>query len=147
MILEVKKIPFNKTFVVRHPVLRENRPVEECYFEGDELPSTTHFGLFDQDNLVGVLSVFENKHPNFNEGKVFQIRGMALLKEYQNKNLGVILLNEAEAYVNTQKGTIIWFNAREKAVNFYKKNGFQIKGTLFEIPQIGSHYLMFKQLT
>jgi ribosomal protein S18 acetylase RimI-like enzyme len=147
MILEVKKIPFNKTFVVRHPVLRANRPVEECYFEGDGLPSTTHFGLFDQDNLVGVLSVFENKHPNFNEGKVFQIRGMALLKEYQNKNLGVILLNEAEAYVNTQKGTVIWFNAREKAVNFYKKNGFQIKGTLFEIPQIGSHYLMFKQLT
>lgn len=147
MNLNVKKIPFNKTFVVRHPVLRANRPVEECYFEGDELPSTTHFGLFDQDNLVGVLSVFENKHPNFNEGKVFQIRGMALLKEYQNKNLGVILLNEAEAYVNTQKGTVIWFNAREKAVNFYKKNGFQIEGTLFEIPQIGSHYLMFKQLT
>jgi len=146
MILEVKKIPFNKTFVVRHPVLRANRPVEECYFDGDELFSTIHFGLFHETKIIGVLSIYEKKHPNFQEGKVFQLRGMALLKEYQNKNLGMLLLEQAEKEIVEKDGTTIWFNAREKAVNFYKKNGFQIIGTVFDVPSIGPHYLMYKFL-
>lgn len=143
----IKKISFNKTFVVRHPVLRANRPVEECYFEGDELPSTAHFGLFDQEKLIGVVSVFEKNHPNFNEEKMYQIRGMALLKEYQNKDLGTLLIHEVENFVKELKGVIIWFNAREKAVNFYKKNNYQVMGSIFDIPNVGPHYLMFKNIS
>lgn len=143
----IKKIPFNKTFVVRHPVLRANRPVEECYFDGDELPSTTHFGLYNLDKLIGVVSVFENKNSNFIGNKMFQIRGMALLKDYQNKDLGTRLIHEVEHFVKENKGEIIWFNAREKAVNFYIKNNYQVVGSLFEIPNVGPHYLMFKNIS
>ena len=41
---------------------------------------------------------------------------------------------------------IIWCNARENAVNFYKKNRYQIIGESFNIKDIGLHYLMYKVL-
>ena len=146
MNLQVKKIPFNKTFAVRHPVLRAGMPVETCYFEGDELPTTTHFGLFLEEKLLGVLSVFKNECPIIESKKAYQYRGMAILAPYQNKKYGVLLLDAANTWVAEEQGDLIWFNAREKAIGFYKRNGFTIFGTVFDIANIGPHVLMFKYL-
>ncbi|WMW78209.1 GNAT family N-acetyltransferase [Flavobacterium sp. 20NA77.7] len=146
MNLQVKKIPFNKTFAVRHPVLRAGKPVETCYFEGDELPTTTHFGLFLEEKLLGVLSVFKNECPIIESKKAYQYRGMAILAPYQNKKYGVLLLDAANTWVAEEQGDLIWFNAREKAIGFYKRNGFTIFGTVFDIANIGPHVLMFKYL-
>lgn len=146
MNLQVKKIPFNKTFDVRHPVLRAGKPVETCYFEGDELPTTTHFGLFLEEKLLGVLSVFKNECPIIESKKAYQYRGMAILAPYQNKKYGVLLLDAANTWVAEEQGDLIWFNAREKAIGFYERNGFTIFGTVFDIANIGPHVLMFKYL-
>lgn len=146
MNLQVKKIPFNKTFAVRHPVLRAGKPVETCYFEGDELPTTTHFGLFLEEKLLGVLSVFKNECPLLESKNAYQYRGMAILVPYQNKKYGVLLLDAANTWVAEEQGDLIWFNAREKAIGFYERNGFTIFGTVFVIANIGPHVLMFKYL-
>lgn len=146
MNLQVKKIPFNKTFAVRHPVLRAGKPVETCYFEGDELPTTTHFGLFLEEKLLGVLSVFKNECPIIESKKAYQYRGMAILAPYQNKKYGVLLLDAANTWIAEEQGDLIWFNAREKAIGFYERNGFTIFGTVFDIANIGPHVLMFKYL-
>lgn len=146
MNLQVKKIPFNKTFAVRHPVLRAGKPVETCYFEGDELLTTTHFGLFLEEKLLGVLSVFKNECPIIESKKAYQYRGMAILAPYQNKKYGVLLLDAANTWVAEEQGDLIWFNAREKAIGFYERNGFTIFGTVFDIANIGPHVLMFKYL-
>ena len=80
------------------------------------------------------------------QGEQFQLRGMAVLKPYQNKGFGNLLLNKAEELVTQRKGTLIWCNAREVAVTFYKKNGFEIIDKPFVIPKIGLHYVMYKTL-
>ena len=41
---------------------------------------------------------------------------------------------------------MVWCNARINAVAFYKKEGFKIIGDEFEIPDIGPHFLMAKNL-
>nr|WP_298660133.1 GNAT family N-acetyltransferase [uncultured Flavobacterium sp.] len=146
MNLQVKKIPFNKTFAVRHPVLRAGKPVETCYFEGDELPTTTHFGLFLEEKLLGVLSVFKNECPILESKNAYQYRGMAILAPYQNKKYGVLLLDAANTWVAEEQGDLIWFNAREKAIGFYERNGFEKRGSAFEIPGIGVHFLLYKHL-
>lgn len=146
MNLQVKKIPFNKTFAVRHPVLRAGKPVETCYFEGDELPTTTHFGLFLEEKLLGVLSVFKNECPIIESKNAYQYRGMAILAPYQNKKHGVLLLDAANTWVAEEQGDLIWFNAREKAIGFYERNGFEKRGSAFEIPGIGVHFLLYKHL-
>lgn len=142
----IKEIPAIETFLVRHPVLRQGKPIDSCRFDGDELPTTHHFGLFMDDNLVGVISVFEKQQQLFNGGQQFQIRGMAVLEDYQKKGLGESLMKQAEEFIKTQNGTLIWFNARIIAVGFYQKLGYQNIGDAFEIEDVGTHYVLFKRL-
>jgi GNAT superfamily N-acetyltransferase len=142
----IKKIDAKTTFAVRHPVLRAGKPLESCMFEGDTLDSTIHFGYYIDDVLVGVASVFKKSHPNFKTEKQYQLRGMAVLENYQKKGIGEALVKTAEAYVKSENLNFIWFNARAIAVPFYKKLGYHIQGQEFDIPNIGPHYLMYKHL-
>lgn len=143
----IKKITALDTFVVRHPVLRFEKPIESCHFEGDTLETTVHFGLYETTNLLGVVSLFEVKNDMFTFEKQFQIRGMAVLKQHQKKGFGEKLIINAEKYCRNQNTNLIWFNAREAAIGFYQKTGYQIKGSLFEIKNVGKHIVMFKELS
>jgi len=140
----IKQIPSKNTFAVRLPVLRPGKPVESCIFEGDDLPSTVHFGVFDDQNLAGIVSVFEVSTPLLLQQKQFQLRGMAVLDAYQKKGLGEKLVKAAEEYITTRGGEVIWFNAREIAVGFYNKMGCEIIGEPFTIGDIGIHYVMYR---
>jgi ribosomal protein S18 acetylase RimI-like enzyme len=71
---------------------------------------------------------------------------MAVLNEFQYNGIGNELILQAENYCRQQKGAVIWFNAREKAVRFYEKNDYQILGDAFEIPDVGIHFVMYKKL-
>jgi len=144
--IELKNIDFKETFAVRYPVLRRGKPIESCFFEGDDLNSTVHFGLYYNTKLAGVVSVFKNKNSIFSAENQFQIRGMAVLQEHQGKKFGKQLLIKSEEYVLTQKSDLIWFNAREIAVPFYQNFCYQIAGDAFEIKEVGMHFIMFKYL-
>jgi len=142
----IKQVPSKDTFAVRLPVLRPGKPVESCIFEGDDLPSTVHFGVFDDQNLAGIVSVFEVTTPLLTQQRQFQLRGMAVLDAYQKKGLGEKLVKAAEEYITTQDGKVIWFNAREIAVGFYNKMGYEIIGDPFTIGDIGIHYVMYREV-
>lgn len=144
--IEIKIIPSKETYSVRQPVLRAGKPIESCLFDGDDLETTVHFGLYYDELLVGIVSVFENKNVLFKDILQIQIRGMAVLEEYQNKKLGNFLINNVEKYATFQNIPLIWFNARENAVGFYKKLGYEIIGTSFDIVGVGTHYVMYKHL-
>lgn len=141
----IKEITIPEVFSVRHPVLRPGKPLATCHFECDDLPSTKHFGYFDVEKLIGIISVFKSNHAFFEENQ-FQIRGMAVLTAYQKKGIGAQLIRYAEQYIQNQIGNVIWLNARIIAVGFYEKLGYQIIGDPFEIPEIGTHFVMFKNI-
>jgi GNAT superfamily N-acetyltransferase len=140
----IKKISSAETFLVRHPVLREGKPIESCHFEGDDLETTQHFGLHLKRKLVGIISLFDKKNPAFLESKQCQIRGMAVLENHRKKDFGKALIIHSEEYCKNQGVDIIWFNARIEALGFYKKMGYQSLGIPFEIKDVGEHILMFK---
>lgn len=145
--LEIKKIQPTDTYIVRHPVLRKGKAIETCRFENDELPSTIHFGCFFEGKLVGVVSLFEKSNNLFEEKNQFQLRGMAVLEEYQKKGLGEKLIIFLENYIkNNQENALIWLNARESALKFYEKLNYVVIGNVFDIKDIGKHYMMFKHL-
>lgn len=143
---EIKLINPEEVIAVRQPVLREGKPIEACVFEGDNLPSTFHVGIFINGSLVGVVSFMENKHPFFDEENQYQLRGMAVLEPYQFKGLGYEILKYGEALLIKKGIKMVWCNAREIAVDFYRKNNYSIKGDPFLIPEIGVHYVMQKNL-
>ncbi len=144
--IKIEEITFQETFPVRHLVLRAGKPIESCYFDGDELDSTKHFGIFIDNILVGVTSLFMQHHSFFDHQTQMQMRGMAILDSYQKQGLGEKLLVTCEDYLKKEKNALLWFNARAKAVPFYEKLGYQIIGNSFEIGDIGTHYVMYKQL-
>ncbi|WP_273419515.1 GNAT family N-acetyltransferase [Leeuwenhoekiella blandensis] len=141
----VKQITTAETYAVRHPVLRAGRPVETCAMPGDDAEDTFHLGLFDAENLIGVVTFMNAAKPQFT-GKQYQLRGMAVLEAYQGKGLGNLLVAEGEARLKAQGYDLLWCNARIKALNFYTHKGFKIEGEPFEIEPIGTHYLLYKKL-
>lgn len=142
----IQEITATDTYPVRHLVLRAGKPIESCHFEGDELPSTHHFGCFLDNQLIGVVSLFEAENLLLGAGKSFQIRGMAVLDSHQKQGIGETLVSKAESFCITEKARLIWFNARTSAVGFYQKMGYEIIGSEFEIKAVGPHFLMCKQI-
>lgn len=140
----IHQIEAEETFCVRQPVLRPGKPIESCHFEGDNLGTTAHFGLYENDEIIGVVSIFKVTNPNFVKKEQYQIRGMAVLENHQRKGIGEQLVKKAEHYVREKKGELIWFNARENAVPFYEKLEYKTKGNPFEICEIGTHFIMLK---
>lgn len=94
--------------------------------------------------MIGVSSFFKNHHPSISKENQYQLRGMAILKEHQGKGIGNIILNYGEKFLKEKNIDIIWCNAREVAINFYKRNGYIIIGEPFTIKDIGLHYVMYK---
>ena len=144
--IQISEISALETFSVRLPVLRPGKPVESCHFEGDDLETTKHFGLFDNEILAGIISVFKQNHTAFANDNQFQIRGMAVLENFRKRGFGEQLVRHVENYVKEQNGDLIWFNAREVAVKFYSNLDYQIVSGAFDIPDVGIHYMMYKIL-
>ncbi|MEZ0182714.1 GNAT family N-acetyltransferase [Flavobacterium oncorhynchi] len=142
----IKEIPSKETYIVRQPVLRNGKPIESCIFEGDDLETTHHFGLFQNENLTGIISLFTKSNPIFAENLQGQIRGMAILENHQKKGFGEALVKHCEDYCKQNKVDLIWFNARTAAVGFYKRMNYEVLGEPFEIKDVGEHYLMFKKI-
>ena len=143
--MEIKKISSLETYPVRHEVLRKGKPIETCQFKGDDDENTTHFGLYVEDKLVGIISIFKENNILFPELNQFQIRGMAVLEAFQGKGFGAKLVKEAENHCISLNTDLIWFNARENAVPFYKKLNYIIIGDSFLIPDVGIHFVMYKK--
>jgi GNAT superfamily N-acetyltransferase len=144
--MEIKKINSIDTYPVRHEVLRKGKPIETCQFKGDDDQNTIHFGLYEKKRLIGIISIFKEKNDLFSESNQFQIRGMAVLEEFQSQGFGAELVKEAENNCINLNADLIWFNARENAVPFYKKLDYKIIGDSFLIPDVGIHFVMYKKI-
>ncbi|QED36254.1 GNAT family N-acetyltransferase [Antarcticibacterium arcticum] len=144
---KIKEISPETTYEVRRPVLRPGRPPAECFFEGDNDPDTFHLGLYKENELIGVASFMKTASKSFLFKDQFQLRGMAVLPFYKGKGYGAALLKEGEIRIKKiTKEPFLWFNARDYAVGFYEKFGYQTFGEKFDIPGVCPHIIMYKHL-
>ncbi|NJX14533.1 GNAT family N-acetyltransferase [Tamlana crocina] len=146
MNFNIKQIPSEETHSVRHPILRAGHPIESCVFDGDNLETTFHIGIFSESKLLGVCSFFKNNSSSFSEKKQYQLRGMAIVESHQKQGLGQLLIKHGENILKTKHAKLVWCNARETATPFYTKNGYKITGDPYNIKTVGIHYLMYKPL-
>jgi GNAT superfamily N-acetyltransferase len=140
--MEVLRIKAIDTYPIRHKMLRPSGTVEDCMFQGDHDELTFHLGAFVDKKLVSVASFYFEKHPAFSEAYQYRLRGMATLPEYQGQGYSSALLRTAFPVIKQNQCSLLWCNAREKALGFYKNVGFVASGELFSIPNIGKHMLM-----
>lgn len=140
--MQVKQIDAKDTYRVRSTMLRPGLELTHCHFDGDFDDLTFHLGAFDGDNLASVASFYLRSNEAFKEEYQYQLRGMATLPDYQKRGFSRSLLKTAFPLIKANHVNLLWCNARETAVEFYKKAGFEIKSEKFEIEGIGPHYLM-----
>ncbi len=105
---------------------------EEEIFNYLETASGELLVAIEDDKVTGGLwIVYEEQLPDFTRAR---IKHLAVAKDYQGKGVGSVLLKEAEKI--SKKGKIeIHVSENEKdALEFYKKNGYEIEG------ELKSHY-------
>jgi len=145
-ILVPRLITAQETYPVRHAVLRPGKPISSCVFDGDEFATTFHIGGYVKDTLVAVASFFEVDHSKYEFNNALQLRGMAVLEAYHGCGYGQQLLAYGEGLAQQKNKSILWMNARVSALGFYTKLQYTQIGSVFEIPQVGAHYVLFKKM-
>ena len=75
-----------------------------------------------------------------------QLRGMAVAKHLQSQGLGNILLQAGITRAKTLESTYVWARARDRALYFYERNGFETIGDQFidEASGLAHHLVMLK---
>jgi len=143
----VRRISAEETIAVRWPILRPGFPRETAIFPGDEVDSTIHLGGYVDGRLVGVASIYIAAMPGHPEvTAAWQLRGMATLPEVRGAGVGRALLTACEDAARGVAGAFLWCNARVTAAEFYRKHGWCVIGDEFDIPTVGPHYRMRREL-
>jgi predicted GNAT family N-acyltransferase len=114
-----------------------------CQWPGDADPSTQHYGLKIDDQIVGIGSLYLANHDCAPGANVWQLRGMAVHPQHRGANLGRQLLThmigDARDRLNAKS---IWCNARLRATTLYERAGFEFASEPFEIAGVGPHRIM-----
>ena len=144
--MKVKRISARDTLPIRQKILRLGKPEDTCVFKDDERDQTFHLGAFVDKKLVSIASFYFHHNDTFNVENQYQLRGMATLEQFQRQGFSTELLKVAFPMVKQNFCDIIWCNARIEARDFYEQLGFVAKGEEFDIPDVGKHILMCKEL-
>ena len=131
--MKILRISPRDTTQIRHKILRPGKPIEDCFYAGDEEDQTFHLGAFFDNQLVSIASFYFEKHPFIAEPYQYRLRGMATLAEFRSKGLSSALLKMGFPIVKQNLCSLIWCNARLSAQGFYEKNGFENKGVQMSI--------------
>lgn len=111
----IEQITPELTWDIRQKELYPGSPISDIKLKEDYYG--LHFGLFTDNQLVSILSVFD-------KGSSVQFRKFATLKEHQGKGFGKALMHFTIDLAKSQGKTLIWCNARLSAISFYKQFGF-----------------------
>jgi predicted GNAT family N-acyltransferase len=120
--LSIEQITPHLTWRLRRDVLYPGQYMHNM--EMDEDNHGYHFGAFTDNTLVAVVSLFQNNTD-------WQFRKFAVSADVQKQGIGTQLLNYITAFVEGERGTKLWCNARLSATGFYTRNGFTQTGLQF----------------
>lgn len=112
--IRIEKIKAEQTWEIRHQVMWPAKPKE--YVQLAEDFNGSHFGLFVDERLTSIVSVFE-------ENGDVQFRKFATLNDQQGKGYGSQLLQFLFDRMERRNCQRIWCNARQDKVGYYRRFG------------------------
>jgi len=116
--IEIRQVSVDDVFPLRQEVLWPDKPLSYVKIDNDD--EGIHFGLYVDDLLVTVISIFiENGQAQF--------RKFATLESYRGCGYGSRIFKHMLAYLSDQSVQRVWCNARLEASDFYRRFGFKEK--------------------
>ncbi|SEW54901.1 1-(5-phosphoribosyl)-5-[(5-phosphoribosylamino)methylideneamino]imidazole-4-carboxamide isomerase [Chitinophaga arvensicola] len=120
--MNIRKISAEDTLQLRRDVLYPNESLAAVKVDHDE--DGLHFGVFDNGELVTVVSLFLGRDSA-------QFRKLATAPAAQGKGFGKAILAHLVAICKKEKIKLLWCNARDTAETFYDRLGYTTKGDYF----------------
>ncbi len=132
---------FNQYYDLRWKILRApwNQP-RGSERDADDVNSTHLMVMDDNNRLLGVGRL------HFNNIRDAQIRFMAIDIPEQRKGVGIYLLHALEAMAAKHGASHITLDARETALGFYRKQGYNPQGPGHTLFNSIAHVKMIKVL-
>ena len=115
-------------------------------------PNSLFFFLYFNDALAGYLKVNEApSQTDINDKSSLEIERIYVTSEFQGKGLGQFLIEQAISIATERHKKYAWLGVwekNEKAIRFYKKNGFYEIGTHAFVmgEDVQTDYVMRKDL-
>ena len=138
-VIEHGSTDYLKMVALRTEILRKPLGLVYTQSQLDAEISDILIGAFENEEIIGccILTPKENNQ--------LQLRQMAVASTVQGKGIGAKILSFAEEICKEKKCFSIMLHARETAVDFYKKAGYQVFGDMFYEVSI-PHFNMEKQI-
>ncbi len=144
--IEVRRLTASETWPLRQSQLRPHQTVQEMRYPGDDADATRHFGAWSDAELVGIASLYQEPLPEKPAVTGWRLRGMAVLPSQRRAGVGAKLVEACLDHARREGGGLIWCNARENALAFYASLGFTSLRGPFDLPGIGPHFLLIRDL-
>ena len=132
---------------LRREVLRIDMPDATVDFEGDDESTTIHLAALDHHgSIVAVSSWMQRPLAEDPDGLAIQLRGMATKARFQGTGVGTELLSHGIRLALERQVDWVWANARDSALGFYLRNGFEIIGDGFieTVTGLAHHRVRFR---
>lgn len=133
--MNIREITPADTWPIRHTVMWPDKPMEYVQLAEDE--RGRHYGVYDNDRLVSVISLFI-------DGDEAQFRKFATYTDVQGKGYGTALLRHLVQEAHASGIRRLWCNARTAKASFYEREGFHKTDKTFE--KDGIAYVAMEQI-
>ena len=142
----VEEVPTDEVLVLRMAVLRDGTPSQDPRYADDDTEGSVNLGIRESGILVACSTWLPRPWPLDIDASATQLRGMAVAKHLQSKGLGNILLQAGITRAKAHESTYVWARARDRAMYFYERNGFETIGDQFidEASGLAHHLVMLK---
>lgn len=114
--MTISEVPYQEVLLMRHRVMYPDKDVE--YVKLPEDDKGLHIGVYEDDRLVSVMSVFLH-------GREVQFRKLATDRDMQGRGCASALMKWLIDYTNDMKFDRLWCNARVNTAGFYEKFGYE----------------------
>lgn len=121
----IRLITPEETYPLRHAVLWPDKPFEYVRIDNDA--DGLHYGAFEDDALIGVISLFVDMAAS----TVARFRKFAVRPDWQHRGVGTQLLNGVITEARRRGVHVLWCDARLDAADFYRRFGMQPVGDQF----------------
>lgn len=116
---------------LRVRVLRKGTPVTHCNYPEDDLSDVVHLAIFGNEGAIGTSTWFSKECPESPGIPAVQLKGMAVDEHLQGSGLGALLVQAGLDLARSRGARIVWARARDSALGFYERLGFEAAGDGF----------------
>lgn len=148
--IDIREVDVEQVRPLRTAVLRPHYEEDQLLvYEGDNDDKAHHFAAIDTniEHIVGVVSYLYDPIDLPGEAADIRLRGMAIAKKLRRQGLGSHLLSTTLPKIALyHRGSRLWASARVGVTDFYIGHGFKAVGPRFEMPQVGPHQRVIRDL-